>query len=79
MPEDDRYPPMPVDLHGRTSRHAQGLVDQLYEQRLQIEYDGQRVKLRPASQVVKTMEPAHRSVQSILALEWCDVTKAVEI
>jgi ATP-binding cassette subfamily B protein len=24
MPDDDRYPTMPVDLHGRISRHAQG-------------------------------------------------------
>ncbi|NGY65355.1 recombinase family protein [Lentzea sp. NEAU-D13] len=56
-----------------------GPVDQLYEQRLQIEYDGQRVKLRPASQVVKTVEPARRPVQSMLALECCDATKAAEI
>ncbi|MFS8097396.1 hypothetical protein LFM09_09680 [Lentzea alba] len=55
------------------------LVDQVRRQRLQIEYDGQRLEMRPALPIVKTVEPARRPVQTTLVLDWSDGKKAVEI
>ncbi len=54
------------------------LVDQVREQRLQIHYDGERLKIRPASLTLKTAEPALRAVQPALALDWCADVKVAE-
>jgi hypothetical protein len=56
------------------------LVNRIRGQGLQIEYDGQRLELRPAVPlVVKTVEPARRPIQPVLALDWSGGVKAVEI
>ncbi|WP_245848391.1 recombinase family protein [Lentzea kentuckyensis] len=55
------------------------LVDQVREQRLQIYYDDQRLEIRPAPLMPKTVERALRSVQPALALDWCADVKMAEI
>ncbi|NGY65335.1 recombinase family protein [Lentzea sp. NEAU-D13] len=55
------------------------LVDQVREQRLQIHYNDRRLEIRPAPLTMKTVEPARRSVQPTLELEWCADEKVAEI
>jgi hypothetical protein len=55
------------------------LVDQVRKQGLQIHYDDKRVEIRSDPATVKTVEPARRPVQPVLALDWCDEAKTAEM